>query len=109
MVLNFAKELFAEMNDDIYEMIRYFGERKKILYVHFRNVSSQVPKFHEEYVNTGYVDMYKAMKIYKDVGYDSFFIDDHVPSTFQDTPFGHRGRHSQWAIYKQLLSQLNKG
>ena len=41
--------------------------------MHFRNVSSQVPKFHEEYVNTGYVDMYKAMKIYKDVGYDSFF------------------------------------
>ena len=53
------------MNDDIYEMIRYFGERKKILYVHFRNVSSQVPKFHEEYVNTGYVDMHRAMNLVK--------------------------------------------
>ena len=87
--IEFCQGTFAEMNDDIYEMIKYFGERKKILYVHFRNVSSQVPKFHEEFVNTGYVDMYKAMKIYHEVGYDSFFIDDHVPSTFQDTPYGH--------------------
>ena len=71
--IEFCQGTFAEMNDDIYEMIKYFGERKKILYVHFRNVSSQVPKFHEEFVNTGYVDMHKAMKIYHEVGYDSFF------------------------------------
>ncbi|MBA4715469.1 MAG: mannonate dehydratase, partial [Chloroflexi bacterium] len=77
--IEFCQGTFSEMNDDIYEMIKYFGERKKILYVHFRNVSGQVPKFHEEFVNTGYVDMHKAMKIYNDVGYDSFFIDDHVP------------------------------
>ena len=39
------------MNDDIYEMIKYFGERKKnSLCMHFQeNVSSQVPKFHEEF------------------------------------------------------------
>ena len=60
----------------------------KILYVHFRNVSGQVPKFHEEFVNTGYVDMCKAMKIYHKVGFDRFFIDDHVPNTYQDTEGG---------------------
>ena len=43
--IEFCQGTFAEMNDDIYEMIKYFGERKTILYVHFRNVSSQVPKF----------------------------------------------------------------
>ena len=107
--IEFCQGTFAEMNDDIYEMIRYFGERKKILYVHFRNVSSQVPKFHEEYVNTGYVDMYKAMKIYKDVGYDSFFIDDHVHSTFQDTPFGHRGRAFAMGYIQALIESVNKG
>ena len=74
--------------DDIYEIIRYFGEQKKILYVHFRNVSGQVPKFHEEFVNTGYVDMCKAMKIYHKVEFDRFFIDDHVPNTYQDTEGG---------------------
>lgn len=88
----FCQGTFSQMNEDIYEMIRHFGERKRIQYVHFRNVSGQVPSFHEEFVNTGYVDMYKAMTIYHEVGYDSFFIDDHVPMTADDTPWGHRGR-----------------
>ena len=107
--IEFCQGTFAEMNDDIYEMIEYFGVRKKILYVHFRNVSRQVPKFHEEYVNTGYVDMHKAMKIYHEVGYDSFFIDDHVPSTFQDTSFGHRGRAFAMGYIQALIESVAKG
>ena len=107
--IEFCQGTFSEMNDDIYEMIKYFGERKKILYVHFRNVSGQVPKFHEEFVNTGYVDMHKAMKIYNDVGYDSFFIDDHVPATFQDTHFGHRGRAFAMGYIQALIESVKKG
>ena len=107
--IEFCQGTFSEMNDDIYDMIKYFGERKKILYVHFRNVSGQVPKFHEEFINTGYVDMYKAMKIYNDVGYDSFFIDDHVPSTFQDTHFGHRGRAFAMGYIQALIESVKKG
>jgi len=91
--IEFCQGTFSEMEgEDIYEMIRYFGERKKILYVHFRNVSSPVPKFHEEFINTGYVDMHRAIKIYHEVGYDGVFMDDHVPHTHGDTPWGHRAR-----------------
>ncbi len=92
--IEFCQGTFSEMDDgvDIYEKIRYFGSRRKILYVHFRNVSGTVPVFHEEFVNTGYVDMYRAMQTYYEVGFDSFFIDDHVPHTHQDTAWGHRGR-----------------
>ena len=106
--IEFCQGTFSEMNDDIYEMIQYFGERKKILYVHFRNVSGQVPKFKEEFVNTGYVDMYKAMKIYHEVGYDIFFIDDHVPATFQDTSFGHRGRAFAMGYIQALIEAVQK-
>jgi len=90
--IEFCQGTFSEMNEDIYEMIRYFGERKKILYVHFRNVSAQVPKFQEEFINTGYVDMHKAMEIYNEVGFDGVFVDDHVPVGVNDTTWGHRGR-----------------
>jgi mannonate dehydratase len=78
----------AEMQDDvdIYDKIRYFGSRNKILYVHFRNVSGTVPAFREEFINTGYVDMFKAMEIYYDVGFDSFFIDDHGPRPSRTPP-----------------------
>ena len=106
--IEFCQGTFSEMNEDIYEMIRYFGERKKILYVHFRNVSGQVPKFHEEFINTGYVDMYKAMKIYHEVGFDGFFIDDHVPNTYQDTPWGHRGRAFANGYIQAMIEAVQK-
>ena len=108
--IEFCQGTFSEMEgDDIYEMIRYFGEREKILYVHFRNVSGQVPKFHEEFINTGYVDMYKAMKIYYEVGFDGFFIDDHVPNTYQDTEWGHRGRAFANGYIQGLVEAVTKG
>ena len=107
--IEFCQGTFSEMQgDDIYEMIRYFGERKKILYVHFRNVSGQVPKFHEEFINTGYVDMYRAMQIYHEVGFDSFFIDDHVPQTYQDTEWGHRGRAFANGYIQAMIEAVTK-
>ena len=94
--IEFCQGTFSEMEDakdgGIYEMIDYFSSRKKILYVHFRNVSGTVPKFNEEFINSGYVDMHKAMNIYLKNGFDSFFIDDHVPQTSHDTEWGHAGR-----------------
>jgi mannonate dehydratase len=108
--IEFCQGTFAEMADDvdIYDKIRYFGSRNKILYVHFRNVSGVVPVFHEEFVNTGYVDMYKAMQTYCEVGFDGFFIDDHVPQTFQDTAWGHRGRAFANGYIQGLIEAVTK-
>ena len=103
--IEFCQGTFAEMAGD---MIRYFGERNKVLYVHFRNVSGQVPTFHEEFINTGYVDMHRAMKVYQDVGFDGFFIDDHVPQTFQDTPWGHRGRAFAGGYIQAMIEAVTK-
>ena len=107
--IEFCQGTFSEMEgEDIYEMIHYFGERRKILYVHFRNVSRQVPSFNEEFINTGYVDMYRAMKTYHEVGFDGFFIDDHVPDTYQDTVWGHRGRAFANGYIQALIEAVTK-
>ncbi|GAA5015750.1 mannonate dehydratase [Actinopolymorpha pittospori] len=106
--IEFCQGTFSEMTDDIYEMIRYFGSREKILYVHFRNVSGPVPTFHEEFVNTGYVDMHKAMRIYHEVGFDGFLIDDHVPHTHGDTAWGHRGRAFANGYIQGLIEGVTK-
>lgn len=96
--IEFCQGTFSEMpGEDIYEMIKYFAERKKVLYVHFRNVSGQVPKFNEEFINTGYVDMKLAMETYNDAGYDGAFMDDHCPLLVNDAAFpgnwgGYRSR-----------------
>jgi mannonate dehydratase len=92
--IEFCDGTMAEIEDevDIYDKIRYFGSRDKILYAHIRTVSSPKPRLQEEFANTGYVDMYKAMEIYYDVGFDGFFLDDHASRTSQNTPSGQGGR-----------------
>src|SRR6266851_9545105 len=54
------------------------------------------------------VDIYKAMEINYDVGFDSFFIDDHVPQTFQDTAWGHRGRAFANGYIQALIEAVTK-
>ncbi len=111
--IEFCQGTFSEMpsvdQGDIYEMIDYFVSRHKILYVHFRNVSGQVPKFREEFINTGYVDMYRAMQIYAKHDFDGFFIDDHVPHTHEDTAWGHRGRAFANGYIQAMLEAVEKG
>lgn len=60
------------------EAVRHFGAQK-IFKVHFRNVSSPLPKFRETFVDDGYVDMYQVMKALKEVDFRGIIIPDHVP------------------------------
>ena len=106
--IEFCQGSFSEMQDDIYEMIDYFASRRKILYVHFRNVSNPVPNFKEEFINTGYVDMYKAMQIYQKHNFDGFFMDDHVPHTHGDTEWGHRGRAFANGYIQAMIEAVQK-
>lgn len=96
--IEFCQGTFSEMEgEDIYEMIQYFAGRNKVLYVHFRNVSARVPRFNEEFINTGYVDMKRAMETYNAAGFGGVFMDDHCPLIAGDTDFpgnwgGYRSR-----------------
>jgi mannonate dehydratase len=64
---------------DPVEAVRAFGAKKKIFKVHFRNVSSPLPKFRETFVDNGYLDMYQVMKALREVNFDGIVIPDHVP------------------------------
>lgn len=57
--------------------VRYFGSRKEIYEIHFRNVSSPLPHFHETYMDNGYYDMHLVMKALADVKYDGIVQLDH--------------------------------
>jgi mannonate dehydratase len=81
--LNFCQGTVSEMLDrpgeQIYDVIRYFGERKKIFNVHFRNIKGRIGNFQETFPDNGDVDMMRALRIYKDVGYDGMIMPDHAP------------------------------
>ena len=104
-----VSEMVDSEGDALYEFIAEMVQKKKVLYVHFRNVSAPNPEdFHEEFINTGHVDMYRAMKTYYDNGYDSFFIDDHVPHTHLDTDWGHRGRAFANGYIQAMIEAVTK-
>jgi len=106
--IEFCQGTFSEMGADVVEAIRYFGSRKKIFYVHFRNVIGRPTSFHETFIDDGQTDMVAAMRAYKEVGFDGVFIDDHVPRTVDDSPWGHRGRAYASGYIKGLIAAVNE-
>ena len=86
--LNFCQGTVSEMlekpGEQIFDVIRYFGTRRKIFNVHFRNISGGFLNFRETFIDDGDVDMLKAMRVYKEVGYDGMMMPDHVPSVEGD-------------------------
>ena len=81
--LNFCQGTVSEMLQDpgkeLYDVIRYFGSRKKIFNVHFRNIRGHRDNFQETFPDEGDVDFVKAMLVYKEVGYPYMMMPDHVP------------------------------
>jgi len=69
----------AGTGKDVYDMIRHFGPRKKIFKVHFRNVDRPLPVFQETFIDNGYIDMARVMKLLHEVKFDGVMIPDHVP------------------------------
>lgn len=64
---------------DIYEIVKYFGLKKKIFCVHLRNIRGGRDHFMEVYPDEGEVDFYKVVKILRDVQYPYSILPDHMP------------------------------
>jgi mannonate dehydratase len=81
--LNFCQGTVSEMltkpAEQIFDVIRYFGSRGKIFNVHFRNIRGGFLNFQETFPDDGDVDMIRAMRAYREVGYNGMLMPDHVP------------------------------
>jgi len=86
--LNFCQGTISEdlenPNKEIHEVIRYFGNRKKIFNVHFRNIKGKFLNFQEVLPDDGDVNFLECIKTYKEVGYDGMVMPDHVPNIAGD-------------------------
>jgi mannonate dehydratase len=69
---------------EIFDVIRYFGTRKKIFNVHFRNIRGHRDDFIEVYPDEGDIDFVKAIRLYKEIGYPYMLMPDHVPLADSD-------------------------
>jgi mannonate dehydratase len=74
-------EMLQDPSKEIYEVIRYFGSRKKIFMIDFRNIRGNRQEFAETFPDDGSIDMLQAMRVLKEVGYDGMVCPDHTPET----------------------------
>lgn len=81
--LNFCQGTVGEMLDnpaeEIFDVIRWFGERGKLFNVHFRNIRGGKLSFMETFPEEGDMDMWRSLKTYAEVGYQYMMMPDHVP------------------------------
>ena len=81
--LNFCQGTVCEMlenpNKEIHDVIRYFGSRKKIFNVHFRNIKGKFLDFSETFPDDGDINFVNVIRTYKSVGYDGMLMPDHAP------------------------------
>ena len=89
--LNFCQGTIAESlenpREEIGDIIRWFGERKKIFNVHFRNIKGGRYSFTEEFPDAGDMDMAASLRIYHETGVDCMIMPDHVPDIDGKAPF----------------------
>ena len=82
--LNFCQGTISENLPDpktqIFDTIKWFGSRRKIFNVHFRNIRGGRNDFIAEiFPDDGDIDMAACVRAYRDVGYDGMLMPDHIP------------------------------
>jgi mannonate dehydratase len=103
--LDFCHGCWSEMRGGagVVEAIRYFGERGRLFYVHFRDVVGAADDFTEVFLGDGNCDPAVVMRALRDSGFRGFIIDDHVPRMVNDTDWCHRGRAWSTGYLQGLL------
>jgi len=106
--LDFCVGSWSEMSpDECMKGLKYFADKGKIFYVHFRDVLGQVPKFREAFIGEGNLNMFEVMRILKQANFKGFLIDDHVPAMTGDSGWASRSRafaNGQMSAYLEILN-----
>jgi mannonate dehydratase len=76
---------FALMSDDLPTVIREFGARDAIVFVHFRDVIGDVTNFEETFHDAGQNDLPACIAAYKDINFNGPMRPDHVPTMYGES------------------------
>lgn len=87
---------FTLMTDDLPPVIREFGRRGNIFFVHFRDVLGTPDEFIEVFHDEGKTDMLACMRAYREIRFTGALRPDHVPTLEGDSNdqpcYSHIGR-----------------
>ena len=105
LCLGSMMENLQNPNEEIHEVIRYFGNKKRIFNIHFRNMIGKRGDFQEVYLDNGDVDMLQVMRTLVEVGYEYMVMPDHVPR-HGDDPGGLQAFAHSYGYIEALISAV---
>jgi len=110
--LNLCLGCMAESVEDpmgeVPDIIRYFGSRRKIHHIHFRNIFGGRDNFQEVWPDEGVMNMFRIMKVLKEVGYPHMCIPDHAPG-HEDPEASRQAWAYQFGYIKAMIQAVNDG
>ncbi|MFO0846331.1 MAG: mannonate dehydratase [Gemmataceae bacterium] len=78
-------EMLRDPAKEIHDVVRHFGEQKKVFNVHFRNIRGGRDDFREVFPDEGDMNMVEVARTLQEVGYDGMVMPDHVPHHEDDS------------------------
>jgi mannonate dehydratase len=105
LCLGTTAEMLRDPKREIHDVIRYFGERRKIFNIHFRNIRGRRDDFQETFPDEGDMDMVAVMRSLKQVGYSFMVMPDHLPQ-HADDPQGDQAFAYGYGYIKALLQAV---
>ena len=78
--VTFCQANFKLMGEDIYSLAKEWTSKKKIFFVHFRDVEGTREKFHETFHDEGPTDMVRMLQVYSKAGFNGPIRPDHAPT-----------------------------
>jgi mannonate dehydratase len=79
LCLGTAAEGLKNPSTEILPIVQYLGERGKIYQIHMRNIRGGLHNFEEVYPDEGEMDLFKVMRILRDVQFAGSICPDHMP------------------------------
>ena len=105
LCLGTTAEMLQDPATEIHEVIRYFGQRKKIFNIHFRNIVGRRNDFREVFPDDGDMNMVEVMRTLKAVDYPYMVMPDHLPRHDED-PNGRQAFAFGYGYIKALIQAV---
>ena len=80
--LTFCQGTYLAMGEDLPALIKEFGGREKIFFVHLRDIRGSAESFHETFHDNGPTNMPALLRLYREAGFEGVVRSDHVPTMY---------------------------
>jgi mannonate dehydratase len=99
--VTFCQANFLLMKEDIYSLAREWCLKKKVFFVHYRDVLGDKTHFRETFHDNGPTDMVRMLDIYSKSGFDGPIRPDHAPALAGEAE---NGKASGYTIGGKVLA-----